>query len=236
MSQESNGKAGQDRAAAGQSDAPASPAGEIPGAEGSLSLAFKSRPAGLNGSWADPWVCFFLVMATWLVFGQTLRFEFVNYDDAVQVYEVPQVVNGLTLKGILWAFTHRHYGHWIPLNTISHMLDSQLYGLEAGGHHFTNVLLHATSAIFLFLVLRQMTTAIWPSAFVAAVFAVHPLHVESVAWVSERKDVLSGFFFMLTLWAYARYVQNQSRIKDRESAEAPLSEPSLPAPGLLITV
>jgi tetratricopeptide (TPR) repeat protein len=239
MSQESNGKAGQEKAATGQSNAPASLAGEIPGVEGSLSLASKSRPSGLNGSWADPWVCFFLVMATWLVFGQTLRFEFVNYDDAVQVYEVPQVVNGLTLKGILWAFTHRHYGHWIPLNTISHMLDSQLYGLQAGGHHFTNVLLHAATAILLFLVLRQMTTAIWPSAFVAAVFAVHPLHVESVAWVSERKDVLSGFFLMLTLWAYARYVQNQSGIKGRESGGSPAdraitSRPWSPDYGLVL--
>ena len=137
--------------------APTPPAGEIPGVEGPPSLESKSRPAGLNGSWTVPGVCCFLALATWLVFGQTLRFEFVNYDDDVQVYAVPQIENGLTLNGFLWAFTHRHYGHWIPLNTISHMLDSQLYGLEAGGHHFTNVLLHAASAILLFLVLRRMT-------------------------------------------------------------------------------
>jgi len=221
MSQQSNGKAGQEKAAVVLSSAPTPPAGEIPGVEGPPSLESKSRPAGLNGSWTVPGVCCFLALATWLVFGQTLRFEFVNYDDDVQVYAVPQIENGLTLNGFLWAFTHRHYGHWVPLNTISHMLDSQLYGLEAGGHHFTNVLLHAASAILLFLVLRRMTGNTWPGAFVAAVFAVHPLHVESVAWVSERKDVLSGFFFMLTLWTYVRYVQNQSRIKDRESGGSP---------------
>ena len=199
----------------------ASPVGEMPAAADSHSLKSESPTAGLNGRWTVPGVCFFLAVATWLVFGQTLRFEFVNYDDNVLVNEVPQSENGLTLKGIVWAFTHRHNSHWIPLNTISHMLDSQLYGLEAGGHHFTNVLLHAAAAILLFLVLRRTTAALWPGAFVAAVFAVHPLHVESVAWVSERKDVLSGFFFMLTLWAYVRYVQNQSGIKGRESGGSP---------------
>jgi Flp pilus assembly protein TadD len=159
-----------------------------------------------------------LALLVLAVFGQTLRFEFVNYDDGVQVYAVPQIENGLTLRGISWAFTHGHGGHWIPLNTISHMLDCQIYGLNAGGHHLTNVLLHAASAILLFVVLRRMTAATWPGAFVAAVFAVHPLHVESVAWVSERKDVLSGFFFMLTLWAYAGYVRKaESRKPKAES-------------------
>jgi Tfp pilus assembly protein PilF len=216
MSQRSN-KARQGKAAAVHSSAPGLPAGEMPGVEGACRLESESRPPGLNGRWTAAGVCIFLAVATWLVFGQTLRFEFVNYDDNVQVYEVQQIENGLTLNGILWAFTHRHYGHWIPLNTISHMLDSQLYGLKAGGHHFTNVLLHAATAILLFLVLRRMTATIWPGAFVAAVFAVHPLHVESVAWVAERKDVLSGFFFMLTLWAYVRHVQNQPRINGRGS-------------------
>src|SRR5438046_3275882 len=103
--------------------------------------------------------------------------------------------------------------NWLPLTTISHMLDCQLYGLKPGAHHFTNVLLHSIAAILLFLVLQQMTSGpsgtgtIWRSAFVAAVFAIHPLRVESVAWISERKDVLSGVFFMLTLLAYARYVR-----------------------------
>ncbi len=157
--------------------------------------------------WLTAAVCLFLALAVWAVFGQTIHYEFTNYDDDDQVYEHPVVKDGLSWQGIVWVFTHSDDGHWIPLNKISHMLDCQFYGLKPGGHHLTNVLLHAAAAILLFLVLRRMTAAIWPSAFVAAVFAIHPLRVESVAWVTERKDVLSGFFFMLTLWAYARYVQ-----------------------------
>ena len=171
----------------------------------------------MNGRWTVPGVCVFLAAITFAVFGQTLRHEFVNFDDNVSVFENRQVCGGLTWKGIVWAFTHVHGGHWIPLTTLSHMLDCQLYGLNAGGHHLTNLLLHTASVILLFLVLRRMTAVLWSSAFVAAMFAVHPLHVESVAWVTERKDVLSGLFFMLTLWAYVRYAQGRSRAEGRES-------------------
>ncbi|MHB8907339.1 MAG: tetratricopeptide repeat protein [Syntrophales bacterium] len=150
-------------------------------------------------------VCVFLLLAVALVFGQTVRYEFVNYDDNSYVYENPQVVQGLTGHGIAWAFTTVHINNWHPLTWLSHMLDFQLYGLQSGGHHLTNVLLHASAAVLLFLVLWRMTGFLWRSAFVAAVFAVHPLRAESVAWVAERKDVLSGLFFMLTLWAYAGY-------------------------------
>ena len=152
-------------------------------------------------------VCIFLAAITWLVFGQTLRHEFVNYDDGDYVFKNSQVARGLTLEGIVWAFTHVHSSNWHPLTWISHMLDCQVYGLNPGGHHLTNVLLQAATAILLFLVLRQMTGAFWRSAFVAAVFAIHPLHVESVAWVAERKDLLSGLFFMLTIGAYVRYAR-----------------------------
>ena len=155
-------------------------------------------------------IMLFLALISLAVFGQTMRFEFVNVDDDSHVYNNPIVSGGLSTKGIAYAFTHSHGGHWIPLNTISHMLDCQFYGLSAGGHHLTNVLLHTVSAILLFWVLRQMTSAVWSSAFVAAFFAVHPLRVESVAWVAERKDVLSGVFFMLTLWAYVRYTRQPS--------------------------
>jgi len=164
-------------------------------------------PAETNKRWIIPGVCIFLAVITLVVYGQTLRSGFVNYDDDNYVYENPTVAAGLTLKGIASAFSHGEVDNWVPLTTISHMLDCQMYGLNAGGHHLTNVLLHTASVILLFLVLRQMTGALWRSAFVAAVFAVHPLHVESVAWVSERKDVLSGLFFMLTLWAYVAYVR-----------------------------
>ena len=161
-------------------------------------------------------VCLFLIAITWLVFGQTLSHEFVNFDDHVYVYENPVITGGLTLPGIIWAFRRSHARNWHPLTTISHMLDCQLFGLNAGGHHFTNVFLHTIAVILLFLVLRDMTGgpsrtgSVWPSAFVAALFSIHPLHVESVAWISERKDVLSGVFFMLTLGAYVRYARQPS--------------------------
>jgi tetratricopeptide (TPR) repeat protein len=152
-------------------------------------------------------VCGFLLLAVALVFGQTVKYDFTNYDDNEYVYDNPQVVQGLTARGIAWAFTTVHASNWHPLTWLSHMLDCQIYGLKAGGHHLTNVLLHAAVVIVLFLVLWRMTGFLWRSAFVAAVFAVHPLRAESVAWVAERKDVLSGLFFMLILWAYVGYAR-----------------------------
>ncbi len=153
----------------------------------------------------DLLVCLGLVAVTWAVFSQTLAHDFVNFDDHVYVYENPLVMSGLSTEGIIDAFTHTHARNWHPLTTLSHMFDCQLYGLKAGNHHITNVILHTIAVLLLFLVLKQMTRALWQSAFVAALFAIHPLHVESVAWIAERKDVLSAVFFMLTLTAYARY-------------------------------
>jgi len=150
---------------------------------------------------------------TWLVFGETLRHPFINLDDPEYVFENPKIITGLTSSGVLWAFTHFHGGNWHPLTSISHMLDCQFFGLQAGWHHFTNVLLHTVAVVLLFLVFREMTGALWRSAFLAAVFAIHPLRVESVAWIAERKDVLSGVFFMLTLGAYVRYVREASSIR-----------------------
>jgi len=150
---------------------------------------------------------------TWLLFGETLRHPSINFDDQEYVFENPKINTGLTSTGVLWAFTHSHAENWHPLTSISHMLDCQLFGLQAGWHHFTNVLLHTIAVILLFLVFREMTGALWRSAFVAAVFAIHPLRVESVAWIAERKDVLSGVFFMLTLGAYVRYVREPSSIR-----------------------
>ena len=152
-------------------------------------------------------ICLALTALVWMVFGQTTGFPFTNYDDGEYVYENPFVTNGLSWRGVGWAFTHFYASNWHPLTWISHMADAQLYGPNAGGHHATNVVLHTLSVLLLFFVLREMTGALWRSAFVAAVFAVHPLRVESVAWVAERKDVLSGVFFMLTLGAYARYTR-----------------------------
>lgn len=148
-----------------------------------------------------------------MVFGQTLRHEFVNFDDVNYVLDNSQVTRGVTGQGIAWAFTHSHAANWHPVTWISHMLDCQFYGLRPAGPHLTNVLLHIATTILLFLVLREMTGSLWRSAFVAAVFAIHPLRVESVAWVAERKDVLSGLFFMLTVWAYVRYVRERSPVR-----------------------
>ncbi|HYR22992.1 MAG TPA: tetratricopeptide repeat protein [Chthoniobacterales bacterium] len=152
-------------------------------------------------------LCVALVAITWMVFGQTLGHGFVNFDDPVYVSENPQIQAGLNWQNIRWAFTHIHSHNWHPLATMSHMLDWQLFGAKPGAHHFVNVLLQSASAVLLFLLLQQLTGNFLSSAFVAAIFAIHPLHVESVAWIAERKDVLSGFFFMLTLLAYVYYTR-----------------------------
>jgi tetratricopeptide (TPR) repeat protein len=152
----------------------------------------------------------FLVGISLAVFGQTIRYDFVNFDDDLYVYNAPVIKAGLTINGIAAAFISPHARNWHPLTTISHMLDCQLYGLNAGGHHGGNFVLHIIAVLLLFGVLRQMTGAVWKSAAVAALFAVHPLHVESVAWISERKDVLSAVFFFLMLGAYARYAATPS--------------------------
>src|ERR1043166_3573437 len=149
-----------------------------------------------------PWL---LALGTLALFGPVCGHSFLNFDDPAYVTDNPHVQGGLTLDNIRWAFTSSHSGNWHPVTWLSHMLDCQLFGLNPAGHHLTNVLLHVANTVLLFLVLRRMTKALWRSAFVAALFALHPLHVESVAWVSERKDVLSTFFFMLTLLAYAKY-------------------------------
>jgi len=155
---------------------------------------------------SDLWICALLTAGIFAAYAPVLRFGFVNYDDPVYIANNSYVGGGITWSGIVWAFTHSFAGNWFPLTWISHMLDCQLFGLDAGGHHFTNLAIHATATLLLFAVLRRITQARWPSAFVAGLFALHPLHVESAAWIAERKDVLSAFFWMLTLWAYARYV------------------------------
>jgi len=155
-------------------------------------------------------VCVSLFVLTWAVFSQTLRYDFVNYDDPHYVYQNTRITSGINFANVAWAFSHIHSENWHPLTTITHMLDCQLHGLNAGWHHFTNVLLHCLAVVLLFVALERMTGALWRSAFVSAVFAVHPLHVESVAWIAERKDVLSAVFFMVTLLAYFHYTRSPS--------------------------
>lgn len=148
-----------------------------------------------------------LIVATLAVYWRTGDNGFVNYDDNRYVTANPHVLTGLALDNVRWAFTATAASNWHPLTWLSHMADCQLYGLNPRGHHLMSVLFHIANTVLLFLVLGRMTGALWRSAFVAALFALHPLHVESVAWVAERKDVLSTLFFMVTLLAYARYVE-----------------------------
>ena len=148
-----------------------------------------------------------LIVVVVAVFWPVKNYEFINFDDDVYVTENPHVKFGLTLKNVVWAFTTMHASNWHPLTWLSHMLDCELYGLNPGRHHLTNLLIHTINALLLFLVLRRMTGAFWRSSLVAALFALHPLHVESVAWVGERKDLLSTLFWILTMWAYLWYTK-----------------------------
>ena len=151
-----------------------------------------------------------LILSTLVVYSQVAGFDFINYDDPVYVYQNAHVQSGLTWASFKWAFTSVVDGNWIPVTLLSHILDGQLFGIRSGMHHLVNVWFHALSALLLFLSLRRATRARGLSAFVAFVFALHPLHVGSVAWVAERKDVLSTFFWFLALYAYVRYAERPS--------------------------
>jgi tetratricopeptide (TPR) repeat protein len=151
-----------------------------------------------------------LAALTAAVFWPARHFTFVNYDDGPYVSENSRVQQGLTAANAAWALTAVEFSNWHPLTWLSYMADFEIYGLNPGGFHATNIVFHALNVLLLFGLLVRLKSPLWPSAFVAALFAVHPLHVESVAWIAERKDVLSGFFWLLTLWAYAAYVERPS--------------------------
>ena len=179
-----------------------------------------------------------LGLITLALYLPAIRYDFLAYDDQQYVTENGHVRAGLTAQGIVWAFG-KHAGNWHPLTWISHMLDCQLYGIKPAGHHLTNLLLHTASTVLLFLILCRMTGAPWRSACVAALFGWHPLHVESVAWVAERKDVLSALFFMLTLWAYARYARKSEgrnpKPEGKPKAEIRKAVPAIQPPASRIT-
>ncbi len=156
-------------------------------------------------------IALLLALVTLAVFLPVGSFSFVNYDDDDYVTNNPPVRQGLTAAGVRWAFTAFHAGNWHPLTWISHMTDCELFRLNAGAHHLVNVLFHAANAALLFALLWRLTQKLWPCALVAALFAWHPLHVESVAWISERKDVLSTFFALLALLSYAKFAKENSR-------------------------
>ncbi|MBV8828360.1 MAG: glycosyltransferase family 39 protein, partial [Acidobacteriaceae bacterium] len=153
------------------------------------------------------WIYAALFVCTVALYAQVRNFDFINYDDPEYVTGNPHVRQGLTADGIRWAFTSTQAANWFPVTRLSHMLDVEFFRLDSGIHHVVNVVIHAAAALLLFAFLERATRARWPSAFVAFVFALHPLHVESVAWVAERKDVLSAFFWFLGLYAYIRYVE-----------------------------
>ena len=162
------------------------------------------------GTWRDAGIGLAIAMAAAAVYWPVGEYGFVNFDDSSYIYQNPNVRGGLSWEGAAWAFAGAGESNWHPLTWLSHMLDCQLFGLDAGRHHAVGVLLHVIDAVLLFAVLLRMTAARWPSAIVAGLFALHPLHVESVAWVSERKDVLSTLFWILTMWAHVRYAERPS--------------------------
>src|ERR1019366_4253881 len=164
-------------------------------------------------------ICLGLAAITVTLYWPVHRHDFINFDDRDYVTENPTVRAGITWAGVQWAFAGSHASNWHPLTWLSHMLDCQVFGLKPGAHHLVNLGFHIANTLLLFLALNQMTRAVWRSALVAALFAWHPLHVESVAWVAERKDVLSAFFFMLTLWAYCRYAEVRSPKSKAQSRE-----------------
>lgn len=173
---------------------------QIPGQTG---VPRRGRPA--SRSWLA--IVVLLAVVTWFVFGQARHFAFVNWDDHEYVTENAHVRDGLTASGVVSAFTLNVAGNWQPVTVISHQIDTQLFGLDAGAHHLTSVFIHLANGLILFGLLHSLTSAMWRAAFVSAIFLVHPLHVESVAWIAERKDVLSTCLALMTMWAYATFVR-----------------------------
>jgi tetratricopeptide (TPR) repeat protein len=168
----------------------------------------------LNGPRRTILICLILAAVSLALYWPITSHEFVSYDDGIYILENPHVNTGINWANVAWAFRTGYAGNWHPLTWISHMLDVECFGLRPGWHHLVNVLFHSANTVLLFLLLNRVTSSTWRSAFVAALFGWHPLHVESVAWAAERKDVLSAFFFTLTLLAYSAYAQNQKAISE----------------------
>lgn len=171
----------------------------------------ESKTVDRNARWLVVGICVALAVLVWVAFGQAREFGFVNYDDDENVSGNAHVLAGLSWPGVAWAFTHGQVGRWAPLVTLSHMADSSLYAQWVGGRHLTNIFIHAASSVLLFLALRALTGAMWRSGCVAALFAIHPLRAEAVAWVSSRGELLAGFFFMLALLAYGNYARSHRK-------------------------
>ena len=176
-------------------------------------------------------VCLLLGGITAGLYWPVFRSEFINFDDEVYVAGNEVVRSGLTLRGLVWAFATGHSANWHPLTWLSHMLDCQVFGLNPLAHHGTNLLFHALNTMLVFWILRSTTGTVWRSAFVAGLFGLHPIHVESVAWISERKDVLSTCLGLLAIWAYAFHVKAEGRMQEVESrVRQPVSRPPSAVP------
>ncbi len=173
-------------------------------------MLFREKMDNISNKYVSLCLCLALAAATLVIYWPVRNYDFINYDDVDYVTENEYVKAGLTSDSIIWALKTGYVGNWHPLTWLSHVLDCHIFGTNAGRHHLTNLLLHIANTLLLFGLFKRMTGAVWRSAFVAAVFALHPLHVESVAWVSERKDVLSTLFWFLTMAAYLRYVERPS--------------------------
>jgi tetratricopeptide (TPR) repeat protein len=158
-------------------------------------------------------ICILIAASTFAVYFQIRSHDFINYDDPDYVYDNPYVASGLSMKSVIWAFTTGHASNWHPLTWLSHIIDCQLFGLNPGGHHLVSLAIHIINSVLLFLLFKRITAQLWPSAFIAFAFALHPMHIESVAWISERKDVLSCLFFILTLFAYSAYIRQKSILR-----------------------
>src|ERR1035438_2965343 len=189
------------------------------------SVMAADQPPRLESTWKHSlWVCLLLAVSTLVVYWPVTGHDFVNYDDTDYVTANPYVQAGLSAKGFAWVWHSDVARNWHPVTMLSHMLDCPLYGMRPGGHHLTSLLFHIANSLLLFLLLRNMTGCLWRSGVVATLFALHPLHVESVAWVAERKDVLSTFFFLLTLSAYVGYVERSKASRSATSAKSRVTE------------
>jgi len=166
-------------------------------------------PALIKKNWQATFICLAITALTLLIYAQVCGHAFLKYDDDIYITGNSHIKDGLTLSGVLWAFSTFYESNWIPLTWLSHMVDVQLFGMASSGHHLTNMFLHLVNSLLLFFLFRKMTAAVWRPALLALLFAVHPLHVESVAWAAERKDLLCGLFFLLTLFFYASYAQQR---------------------------
>jgi Tfp pilus assembly protein PilF len=182
------------------------------------------------------YVCLLLALGTAALYWPVTGYSFINFDDSEYIYDNSVVQAGLSWEGLKWAFNGIHVSNWHPLTWLSHMLDCQWFGLKAGWHHFVNVLFHIANTLLLFVFLRNTTNSQWRSAFVAALFAWHPLHVESVAWIAERKDVLSTFFWLLALLAYVRYAKSVASDECRVPSDGAASPPVTRHPSLFYTI